>query len=103
MIWVIMVITGFLNFAMRISMFSGLFKGEITPSLRSILRFVPIAVLSAVIAAAVFIDTADSAISLDIPKVLAATIAAIIAWFTQSVIATITVGLAAIWIIGALL
>jgi len=103
MIWVIMIITGFLNFAMRISMFSGLFKGEITPSLRSILRFVPIAVLSAVIAAAVFIDTADSAISLHIPKVLAATIAAIIAWFTQSVIATITVGLAAIWIIGALL
>ena len=103
MIWVIMVITGLMNFAMRISMFSGLFQRAIAPSLQSILRFVPIAVLSAVIAAAVFIDPAHGAVSLHIPKVFAATIAAIIAWITQSVIATIAAGLAAIWIIGALI
>lgn len=103
MIWIIMVVTGLLNFAMRVSMFSGLFQGAISPSLRSVLRFVPIAVLSAVIAAAVFIDPANGAVSLHIPKVLAAAIAAIIAWITQSVITTISVGLAAIWIIGALI
>lgn len=103
MIWVIMIVTGLLNFAMRISMFSGLFQGEIAPSLRSVLRFVPIAVLSAVIAAAVFIDPASGAVAVHFPKVLAALLAAIVAWMTQSVIATIAVGLAAIWTIGAVI
>jgi branched-subunit amino acid transport protein len=103
MIWIIMIVTGLLNFAMRISMFSGLFQGTIAPSLRSVLRFVPIAVLSAVIAAAVFIDPASGAASVHFPKVLAATLAAIVAWITQSVMATIAVGLSTIWIMGALI
>jgi len=103
MIWIIMIVTGLLNFAMRISMFSGLFQGTVAPSLRSVLRFVPIAVLSAVIAAAVFIDPASGAVSVHFPKVLAATLAAIVAWITQSVLATIAVGLSTIWIMGALI
>jgi branched-subunit amino acid transport protein len=103
MIWIIMIVTGLLNFAMRISMFSGLFQGTVAPSLRSVLRFVPIAVLSAVIAAAVFIDPASGAVSVHFSKVLAATLAAIVAWITQSVLATIAVGLSTIWIMGALI
>ena len=99
MIWIVMILTGFANFAVRFSMFSGIRASTLPDWAERYLRYVPTAVLSAIIAAALFLDEAGE-IQMWNTTVLAGVIAAIIAIFTRSVIFTIITGLGVLWIIG---
>lgn len=68
------------------------------------LRFVAPAVLAALVAPAVLLR--DGAVDLSAatnPRALAALIALLIAWKTESVIAVIVTGMAAVWVLQALL
>ena len=85
MIWVVMITTGIMTFLMRFSMFSGLINKPLPASFDRYLRYVPIAVLSAIIAASVVIDPAI--------------IAVIVALVTKSVLSTIAVGLSVLWVL----
>ena len=99
MIWIVMILTGLANFAVRFSMFSGLRASTLPDWAERYLRYVPTAVLSAIIAAALFLDEAGD-IQMWNTTVLAGLIAAIIAILTRSVIFTIITGLGVLWIIG---
>ena len=99
MIWIVMILTGFANFAVRFSMFSGIRASKLPNWTERYLRYVPTAVLSSIIAAALFTDEAGE-IQMWNTTVLAGLIAAIIAIFTRSVIVTIITGLGVLWIIG---
>ena len=58
MIWIVMILTGLANFAVRFSMFSGLRASTLPDWAERYLRYVPTAVLSAIIAAALLLDEA---------------------------------------------
>ena len=100
MIWIVMILTGLANFAVRFSMFSGLRASTLPDWAERYLRYVPTAVLSAIIAAALFLDEAGE-IQMWNTTLLAGLIAAIIAILTRSVILTIITGLGVLWIIGS--
>ncbi|NBR34010.1 MAG: AzlD domain-containing protein [Rhodobacteraceae bacterium] len=99
MIWVVMITTGIMTFLMRFSMFSGLINKPLPASFDRYLRYVPIAVLSAIIAASVVIDPATNAPNIGTDRALAAIIAVIVALVTKSVLSTIAVGLSVLWVL----
>ena len=99
MIWIVMILTGLVNFAVRFSMFSGLRASTLPDWAERYLHYVPTAVLSAIIAAALFVDAAGE-IQMWNTTVLSGAIAALVAIITRSVIFTIITGLGVLWIIG---
>ena len=84
MIWFLMIATGIFTFATRFIMLSGIFGKKLPVWLIEALRFVPIAVLTAIIIPAVLIDPANQHIAVkDNPRLLAAFIAIAVALVTR--------------------
>ena len=73
------------------------------PWLNSFLRFVPVAVLSAIAAEATLIvnNTIDLSPATN-PRLVAAALAILVAWRTRHVLLTITVGMIALWVLRAI-
>ena len=67
------------------------------------LRFVPVSILSAIVASAVFFREGTLNLSQVNPQLLAAAIAALVAWRTRNTLWTIGTGMAALWILNAAL
>lgn len=72
------------------------------PRFRALLAYVPASVLAALIAPEVFIQQGRLAPLLENPRFWAGFLAALVAWFTRSVLATIAIGLLALWLFQAL-
>jgi branched-subunit amino acid transport protein len=70
---------------------------------RLILSYVPSAVFPAIIFPAVFLNDSGLSDDLNNPKIIAASIAILIGYFSKNVIATILSGLISYWIIIFLL
>ena len=98
MIWLVMVLTGLINFIFRISMFSGFHNIHLPPSFHRYVSYVPISVLSAIIASSLVTHN-DHGISYDVGKLVAALIAVACALLTKSVSVILIVGLITVWII----
>ena len=103
--WAIIGLAGAGTFAIRLSwlVFAG--GGRIPEPLREALRFVTPAVLAAIILPAVLYagDNADLDLNIvDNERILAAVVAAGIAWATRNIWLTIGVGMAAFWALKAL-
>ena len=98
MIWFVMVLTGFINFIYRISMFSGIRNIHLPLSLNRYVVYVPTSVLSAIIASSL-ISFNGQEVLYEAEKLVAASIAVIFALLTKSVSATLIAGLLTIWII----
>ena len=100
MIWFLMIVTGFFTFGTRFVMLTGIFGKKLPVWLIEALRFVPIAVLTAIIVPAVLIDPANQQIAVtDNHRLLAAFIAIAVALITRQVITTIGAGLATLWVL----
>ena len=97
MIWIVMVLTGLINFIFRISMFSGFRNIHVPPSFHRYVTYVPISVLSAIIASSL-ISFNGQEVLYEAEKLVAASIAIIFAYLTKSVSATLVAGLITIWI-----
>jgi branched-subunit amino acid transport protein len=67
------------------------------------LRFVPVSILSAIVASAVFYREGTLNLSPVNPQFLAAAIAALVAWRTRNTLWTIGTGMATLWILNAVL
>lgn len=98
-IWVVMISVGLLTFLTRLSFIALLERIQLPAAFQRALRFVPIAVLSAIIAPEV--GYADNALFLSPqnPRLLAGILAALVAYFTKNVVLTIVVGMAAFLIL----
>jgi len=71
--------------------------------LTSFLRFVPVAVLSAIVALQVFIPSGQLDLSLvENHRLQASVLAILVAWRTRNMLLTIAVGMAALWILQAI-
>jgi branched-subunit amino acid transport protein len=100
-VWLVIVVAGVGTFLLRAS-FLFLFErvGGVPPRLERALRYVPAAVLAAlVVPALVAPDGATTVFGND--RLLAGTLAALVAWRTESVLATIVVGMVALVALGA--
>jgi len=95
-------IAGLLTFGIRLSFIALLGKVELPPVLTRALRFVPPAVLSAIILPEVLVR--DGALDLHPGnvRIVAGVLAAVVAWRTQNVVLTIAVGMAVLWTAQAL-
>lgn len=66
------------------------------------MRFVPAAVLSALIFPALLIQNGELSLSVENDRLLAGIVAMIIAWRTKNLLATIAAGLGVFWLLTAL-
>ena len=92
-----MIVTGALTFAMRFVMLSGVAPRKLPAVFEEALRFVPIAVLTAIIIPAVLGGDNNSIILLDNPRIPAAIFAVFVALVSRSVVMTIATGLGTLW------
>ncbi|GAB4441012.1 MAG: AzlD domain-containing protein [Anaerolineae bacterium] len=86
------------TFGIRYSMFLVAGRYEFPAGVVNALRFVPPAVLTAIIVPAVLIPTGQSIdVSLSNAYLVGALVAAAVGWFSQNLLLTIVVGMAAFW------
>ena len=97
--WAVITVVGVLNFLSRLSFIAVFARVEMPPPVARALRFVPAAMLTAiVIPAVVFVTPGVLTFSFTNPKLVAALIAAFIAWKTKSAVATMATGMVALWL-----
>jgi branched-subunit amino acid transport protein len=97
-IWGVVVAIGVVTFLIRVS-FVALFGrlDTVPPRVQQALRFVPAAVLSALVAPSLVTIEPTVVATLTNERLLAGVVAAVVAWRTENVFATIVVGMLALW------
>ncbi len=100
-IWLAIIGMGIITYALRLGPILLMERIEIGGTARQALRFVPAAVLSAIIFPGLLIPGGTLDISLGNERLLAGLLAAIVAWRTKNVLWTIAVGMAALWLLQA--
>jgi len=101
-IWIIMIIGGLLTFATRLSFIFLLDRIKVPDWFRRGLRFVPVAVLSAIILPELTSPNNTLFLSWRNPELLAGLVAILVAWKTKNVLLTILAGMVALVIIQLL-
>jgi branched-subunit amino acid transport protein len=101
-LWLTIAGAGAVTFALRLSFIALLGRIEIPPFLGRALRFVPAAVLTAVVIPLLFYENGALDVWLGNERLLAGLAAALIAWRTRSVLFTIGGGMAALWTLQAI-
>ncbi|MGQ0604245.1 MAG: AzlD domain-containing protein [Anaerolineales bacterium] len=96
-----LILTGLVTFLIRLSFIALLGRVETPPLLTRALRFVPPAVLSAIIFPEMFIRDGALDVSLGNLRLIAGLIATVIAWRTRNGLLTIAVGMVALWVLQA--
>ncbi|MEF8808359.1 AzlD domain-containing protein [Natronomonas sp.] len=103
-VWPAIVAIGVGTFLIRFSFIFLLERiSEMPESIERALRFVPPAVLAALVVPAVVIVDGSTAVSVGNERLLAAGLAAVVAWRTENIFATITVGMVALVALQSLL
>ncbi len=98
-IWVVMLMGGLLTFGMRLSFIYLFGRFEIPEMIRRGLRFVPPAVLSAIIFPQLFMPAGYWDVGLGNHRLLAGVFAVIVAWWTKNTLLTILAGMIALLIL----
>src|ERR687893_1758602 len=101
-LWLTIAGAGAVTFALRLSFIALLGRIEIPPFLGRALRFVPAAVLTAVVIPLLFYANGALDFSLGNERLLAGVVAALIAWRTRNVLFTLGGGMAALWTLQAI-
>ncbi|MEO6927578.1 MAG: AzlD domain-containing protein [Casimicrobiaceae bacterium] len=100
-LWTVIVVVGALNYLSRLS-FIALFARRTMPAmLARALKYVPAAMLTALVLPMVFVSTPTFA-SLLSPRVIAALVAGAIGFFTRNTLATVVVGMGTLWLLQAI-
>jgi branched-subunit amino acid transport protein len=99
-VWAAIVAVGVATFGIRLS-FIYLFGHieTVPPRATQALRYVPAAVLAALVVPAVVSIEPTVAATVTSDRLLAGVVAALVAWYTEDVTATIVVGLVALWLV----
>ena len=103
LVWSAIIGIGLITFAIRFIPIALLAKLELPALLKRALVYVPPAVMTAIVAPALFFPGAAPTIALDTPRLVAATVAALVAWRTQGVLWTVVLGMATLWGLQALM
>jgi len=97
-LWATIVAVGLLNYLSRLSFIALFARFPMPPAMARALRFVPAAMLTAIVVpAVVFRAPGVLDISYANPKLVAAFVAMAVAWRTRSVTASMVSGMVALW------
>ena len=101
-LWAMVVVVGALNYLSRLSFIAFFARREMPPLLARALKFVPAAMLTALIVPMI---VQPSLVATDAPgpRIAAALLAGAVAWRWRSEIATIGAGMVALWALKSLL
>jgi branched-subunit amino acid transport protein len=102
-IWVVMLSVGVLTFLTRLSFIYLLEKWQPPEVVTRALRFVPVAVLTAIFIPEMALQNGELVLSLDNIRLMAGIIAILVAWRTKSALWTIGVGMISFWALTWLL
>lgn len=97
-LWLTILGMGIISFALRFSFIYLVGKFELPAVVQQALRFVPVAVLPAIVVPAIAYTDATLDLSLANARIPAALIAAGVAWRTRNILLTIVVGMVALWL-----
>lgn len=98
-IWLAMIGLGILTFLTRFSFIALLERWQAPPLVQRALRFVPIAVLTAIIIPDLVLHDGTLNIQPANPRLLAGLVAVFVAWKTKNVIWTIVAGMTVFWLL----
>jgi len=101
--WLLIIAIGVINFTLRFVPIALIAHFELPNWLKHALVYVPPAVLTAIIAPALFFPGGAPTIAFDPPRLLAATFAVLVAWKTRSALWTVILGMVVLWGLQALL
>ena len=101
-VWSMMIAIGLATFAIRFAPIALLARLELPDWLKRALRYVPPAVMTAIITPSLFFAGGTPTIVFDFPRLAAAGCAALIAWRTRSTLWTVVLGMLALWGLQAL-
>lgn len=102
-LWLTILVIGCITVALRVSFILLFGRVEMPRTLLRALRFVPPAVLSAIIVPELVIRNSQPALTWNNPRLIAGIVAALVAWRTKNVLLTIALGMLALWLLQALL
>lgn len=102
-VMLLFLLAGLVTFLTRLSFIALLGRVETPPLLARALRFVPPAVLAAIIFPELIIHGGRLDPTLGNMRLIAGSLAAVVAWRTRNVLLTIAVGMAALWALQCLL
>jgi branched-subunit amino acid transport protein len=92
---------GLITYSIRLSLFLLPERMELPPWLLRALRYVPAAVLSAIILPEMLLPGGSFDLSLGNERLLAGLVAVVVAWRTRNVLWTVVLGMAALWLLQA--
>lgn len=96
-VWLAVVAAGVGTYAIRLSFIALLGRLDgMPPRLATVLRYVPAAVLAALVVPAI-VAFEPAGLSYDPRQVVAAIVAGLVAWRTENVLATIVAGMVVVW------
>lgn len=98
-IWLVMLLGGLLTYGMRLSFIYLLGRFDVPETIRRALRFVPPAVLSAIIAPDLLMPANHLDFSFGNHRLLAGLVAILVAWRTKNMLLTILAGFAALLVL----
>lgn len=102
-VWLVLIAGGLLTYATRLSFIALLGRWQPPPLVLRGLRFVPPAVLSAIIFQEVLIRGGQLALTFGNTRLLAALVAVLVAWRTRSPLLTIAAGMGSLVLLNLIL
>ena len=100
-VWLLLIGMGLVTYAIRLSLIALIGRVDVPPIIQRALRFVPPAVLSAIIFPELLRPGGTLDLSFGNVRLLAGVLAAGVAWRTKNVLLTIGVGMVALWVLQA--
>jgi branched-subunit amino acid transport protein len=102
-LWLTIIAVGIVTVVLRVSFILLLGHIDMPGALLRMLRYVPPAVLSALIVPELVVQQERIVVGWQNPRLIAGVIAALIAWRTKNVLLTIAVGMIVLWLAQAVL
>lgn len=102
-IWLVMLLGGLITFLIRFSLIYLFGKFKIPETMRQALRYVPPAVLSAIVFPELFFRDGVLSFSLENPRLLAGLFAILLAWISRNTLITIVAGMLALFVLQLIL
>ncbi len=99
-LWLMIVVVGALNYLARLSFIEFFAQRRVPPLLARALRYVPVAMLTALVLPMVLSPAMGAAPEFG-PRIPSAIVAAVVAFHTRSTPKTLGAGMAALWLIEA--
>ena len=98
--WLIMFCMGLVTYATRISLIGAIGRFTVSPLMQRALRFVPPAVLSAIIFPEALAPGGAVDLSLGNERLIAGVVATLVAWRSKNTLLTIAAGMAVLWLVA---